>query len=79
MTNKHGEDKVIEDSFINDYKRTLMKEVEMNQKWGNSAKENYYFMIKKIHAIPSIKNVKKLQIVGHLHNFKFLTKKFGQF
>ena len=47
MTNKYGEDKVNEESFINDYKRTLMKEVEMNPKWGSSAKENYYFMIKK--------------------------------
>ena len=28
MTNKYGEDKVIEDSFINDCKRTLMTEVE---------------------------------------------------
>ena len=45
MTNKYGEDKVIEDSFINDYKRALMKEVEMNPKWGSSAKEIYYFMI----------------------------------
>ena len=47
MTNKYGEEKVNEDSFINDYKRTLMKEVEGNPKWGSSAKENYYFMIKK--------------------------------
>ena len=45
MTNKYGEEKVNEDSFINDYKRTLMKEVEGNPKWGSSAKENYYFMI----------------------------------
>ena len=43
MTNKYGEDKVNEESFINDYKRTLMKEVEGNPKWGSSAKEKLLF------------------------------------
>ena len=47
MTKKYGEDKVNEDTFINDYKRTLMKEIQDNTKWGASAKENFYFMIKK--------------------------------
>ena len=47
MTKKYGEGKVNEDTFINDYKRTLMKEIQDNTKWGASAKENFYFMIKK--------------------------------
>ena len=40
MANKYGEDKVNEDTSINDYKRTRMEEVEDNPKWGSSAKEN---------------------------------------
>ena len=47
MTKKYGVDKVVEDTFINDYKRSLMKEIQDNTKWGASAKENFYFMIKK--------------------------------
>ena len=46
MVDKYGEDNVNEDTFINDYKRTLMKEVEDTSKWVSSAKENCYFMNK---------------------------------
>lgn len=46
MKKKHG-DKVKEDTFINDYKRSLMKEIEDNPKWGVSMRENLFFMISK--------------------------------
>ena len=47
MKKKHGESKVKEDTFINDYKRSLMKEIEDNPKLGVSMRENLFFMISK--------------------------------
>ena len=47
LTKKYGEKKVNKDTFINDYKRNWMKEIEDNSKWGAFAKENFYFMIKE--------------------------------
>ena len=34
LTQKYGEDKVNEETYINDYKKKLMKEIEDNPKWG---------------------------------------------
>ena len=49
MVNKYGEEKVNEDTFINDYKRTLMKEVEDNPKWGSKlSQRNLLFYDKKV-------------------------------
>ena len=47
LTQKYGEDKVNEETYINDYKKKLMKEIEDNPKWGLSMRENCFFMIAK--------------------------------
>lgn len=47
LSTKYGVDKVNKDSYINDYKTTLMNEINDNSKWKNGTKESYYFMISK--------------------------------
>ena len=47
LTKKHGTEKVNKETYINDFKRNLMKEIEDNPKWGVSMRENLFFMISK--------------------------------
>lgn len=72
MKKKHGE-KVKEDTFINDYKRSLMKEIENNTKWGASMKENLSFMVSKWLALNVSKTDRYVKIYSK-KGFDLLTE-----